>query len=253
MSDRLIRDNVDDRQVATITFDRPEKRNAQNGEMLTQICTVLDRLEQQSEFRLLVLRGAGRNFCAGADVSAGENRNAPNLPEVIDRFAKISRPTVTLIQGACIGCGVAWVATSDVAIASDDAFFAIPEVQLGINPASLMPVFIAGMGARQARRYILGGDRFDAAVARESGLVHHLCPTDNLDQAASQVIENLLAGGPNALSAAKRALLEISAGDSRQDQTSRLEGLSRESLNSAEAEEGRSAFRDKRKPNWVKS
>ena len=110
-----------------------------------------------------------------------------------------------------------------IVVASEDAFFSIPEVRLGFNPASLIPMFLGAIGPRNTMRYVLGGDRFDAAKAQEMGLVHHLCPVGALDEAAAPIIDALLSGGPEAIVATKA---------------------------SDEAAEGRASFAEKRPPKW---
>ena len=157
---------------------------------------------------------------------------------------------MALVQGACIGGGVAWITAADIVIASDDAFFSIPEVRLGFNPASLIPLFLGAIGVRNTMRYVLGGDRFDAAKAYEMGLAHHLCPAGALDETAAPIIDALLSGGPEAMVATKATILELAGLMVDADLAARLDAMGEASRASDEATEGRASFAENRPPKW---
>ena len=250
MSEQTILAAVDGRGVATITLDRAQVHNAMNGAMLAGLADAITGFEADPDIRLLVLRGAGKSFSAGADMSGQDNEPKPSLPEAINCLANFTRPTMALVQGACIGGGLAWTTACDVVIASDDAFFSIPEVRLGFNPASLIPMFLGVMGARNTMRYVLGGDRFDAAKAHEMGLVHHLCAPGELDAAAAPVIDALLSGGPDAMVATKATIRELAGLMVDADLAARLDAMGEKSRTSIEAAEGRASFAEKRPPKW---
>lgn len=250
MTEPTIRTEIDARNVATITFDRAEAHNAQNGAMLIALAGTLKDLEANPDIRLLVLRANGKSFCAGADLRDQGTEPAPSLPSVIHLFMAFTRPTLALVQGACIGGGLAWAAAADIVVASEDAFFSIPEVRLGFNPASLIPMFNNALGPRNARRYILGGDRFDGAKAYDMGLVHHLSANGELAETAAPIIDSLLAGGPKATVAAKKTIAELAGQSVSTELSDRLDAIGEESRKSDEADEGRASFREKRSPSW---
>jgi len=252
MSEQTLLAAIDSRGVATITLNRAQVHNAMNGAMLTDLARAIAAFDADPDIRLLVLRGAGKSFSAGADMSPGDTdaAPAPSLPAAISTLVSFTRPTLALVQGACIGGGAAWITACDVVIASDDAFFSIPEVRLGFNPASLIPMFLGAIGPRNTMRYVLGGDRFDAAKAYEMGLVHHLCAPGALDAAAAPIIDALLSGGPEAMAATKATILELAGLMVDADLAARLDAMGDASRESGEAAEGRASFQEKRPPKW---
>ncbi|NQV57992.1 MAG: enoyl-CoA hydratase/isomerase family protein [Rhodospirillales bacterium] len=256
MTEPLITAEIDARQIATISLNRAEVHNAMNAPMLTAISDAIGEFEQNPDIRVLVFRANGKNFSAGADMSPGSEGDdakspAPSLPAAIEKLASFTRPTVAMVQGACIGGGVAWITACDIVVASDDAFFSIPEVRLGFNPASLIPMFLNAIGTRNTLRYVLGGDKFDAGKAYEIGLVHHLCAPQSLDETVAPIIDALLDGGTNALVAAKQTILELTGLIVPDDLAARLNAVGEESRATDEATEGRASFREKRPAKWV--
>ena len=124
--------------------------------------------------RVIVLRGAGKHFSAGAAIGEG-GRPRRLTAEICAMIDAIPKPTVAVAQGACIGGALAIASSCDVVIASRDAFFAIPEVRLGFAPGPLLGAFARGIGFRALRRYLLSGERFSAEEGHRLGLVHRLC------------------------------------------------------------------------------
>ena len=118
------------------------------------------------------------------------------------------RPTIALIHGGCFGGGVGFAAACDIAIAAEDAVFGITEVRWGITPAPIVPLLVDRVGARMTGRLALTGERFDAAKAREIGLVHETCPAGELEAAGARVVEHLLLAGPEAVAITKRLIEE---------------------------------------------
>ena len=249
----FIQTEITSRNVASITLNRPEAHNALNGAMFLDIVNALEDFEANPDIRLLVLRGNGKSFCAGADLKDAGTSTALSMPTVARKLQAFSRPVVTLLHGACIGGGVAFAAVADVVIAAEDTYFSIPEVRLGFNPASLIPMFNQAMGARNALRYVLGGDRFDATKAYEMGLVHHLCSAGQLEETTAPIIDALLAGGPQAIIAAKQTMLELSGQIISEELADHLAVVKKASGESDEAAEGRASFKEKRPPKWALS
>lgn len=243
---------LDARGVATLTFNRPEKGNACNTAMLTTLHERLAALENDPRCRSLVLRGNGRHFSVGADVSEpiahgpGERLSLPGIIGQIDAFPK---PTIAAVQGACVGGGLAFAAVCDVVFAAHDAFFAIPELRLGMSLGALGLVFARAIGLRNLHRYGLSGERFSAYDAHRFGLAHELCAQSEFDERIATIADHLLHAPPGATKQAKVELQRMRAVDpALQDWL--VAGFNKQ-LASPEVAEGRAAFREKRKASWV--
>jgi methylglutaconyl-CoA hydratase len=246
--------------VATVTLDRPEVHNAFNETLLAELTAVLTELAVDEEARVVVLTGAGRSFCAGADLdwmrrtgaySREENledaRRAAGMLRLLDSFPK---PTVAAVNGAAFGGGAGLVACCDVAIASETALFSFAEVRLGLIPAVISPYVIAAIGARQARRYFLTAERFGAEEARRIGLVHEVALPDSLGNAVEAIVSDLLQGGPASIRAAKSLIRTVSrrlGDDSLPAETARIIAEVRAG---EEARKGIQAFLEKQSPPW---
>ena len=164
--------------------------------------------------RVVAIRATGENFSAGADLrwmrrmadfTFEENvEDALKLADMLRTLDTLSKPTIALVQGPSLGGGVGLVAACDIVIAARErAVFALTEVRLGLVPATISPYVVAAIGARQARRYFLTAERFDADEAARIGLVHLVVPADELNAAADRVVRDLLASGAGALTQAK--------------------------------------------------
>ncbi len=250
-----LRCEIDGRGIATLLLDRPEKGNCYNQIMLDALVAELTRLATAPSVRAIVLRGAGKHFCVGAEIGAAPTQPADpgkraTIPAVCDALDRIPKPTVALVHGACIGGGVALVCCCDVVIATDDAFFSMPEVRLGFAPGPLIPIFLRAIDARQLRRYLLSGERFRADEALRIGLVHALCPAEAKEQMLARLIDELLMAGPNAAAYAKALLQRLGGTPLSQERLAELQADFDLRFHSDEADEGRASFREKRKPAW---
>jgi methylglutaconyl-CoA hydratase len=241
------------RGAVTVTLNRPDKGNALDRETLALLIAALDRLDADVSVRVLVLRGEGKHFCSGVDVRAdlaGDtetvNRDEATIDSACYRLNSFSKPTIAIVQGACIGGGLGLACACDVVLATPDAFFAIPEVRLGFPPAALMPIFLAAFSPRFMRRYLLAGDRFGAEQAEMAGLVHGIHAAAQMDAALGKITTAFLGAGPGAVANAKALLLKLSAGNTAED----LHGLHARWIASEEAREGIASFKEKRHPSW---
>ncbi|NNE05988.1 MAG: enoyl-CoA hydratase/isomerase family protein [Xanthomonadales bacterium] len=254
---------LDSRGVLTLTLDRPGVHNAFNAGLIAELQQALHEAEHDKQVRMLVLTGAGRSFSAGADlqwmrsqVEASEDDNradAQRLANMLCSLNYLPKPTIARVNGHAFGGGVGLVACCDMAIAAEDARFGLTEVRLGLAPAVISPYVLRCIGERQARRWFLTGGRFDAAQARNMGLVHETCTVDSLDHAVEDLVSGILESGPHAVTATKRLIFD-SAGTNRQAQ----EALDSDNARliaalrvSAEGQEGLTAFLDKRSPAWL--
>jgi methylglutaconyl-CoA hydratase len=251
---------TDARGVATLTLNRPEKHNAFDDRMITDLLQALDNIGKDKSVRVLVLRAAGKSFCAGADLDwmrrmadydfAQNLADARRLAQLMYRLNRLHKPVIARVQGASYGGGVGLIACCDIAIASDNAIFSLSEVRLGLIPSVISPYLIAAIGSRAARRYFLSGERFDAARALQLNLVHEVVEPESLDARLEQCIDALLNSGPSAQAAAKELIEQVQG---RAIDESLIEETARriaEVRASDEAREGLTAFLEKRKPDW---
>lgn len=243
---------VSARSVATLTLNRPEVGNACDSETLALLAEFLDRAAADPAVHVIVLRGAGRNFCSGADVRKQREAVQPALSffdicEKLDCFAK---PAISVVHGGCIGGGLALAACCDVALAADDAFFALPEVRLGMAPGALALYFLRALGVRGLRRYMLSGERFSANAAQQLGLIHEAYPADALEVALGQIVDAMLLGAPDAQARAKVVALQRDRAGMTEEAARALQASFDAHIMNDEAREGRLSFQEKRKPSW---
>jgi methylglutaconyl-CoA hydratase len=237
-----------DGQVLRVTLARPERRNAFDAALIAELA---DAFADVGDARAVVLSGEGESFCAGADVdwqraaidlSYDENvEDAMRLYGMLESIGSCPAPVVCIAHGYVLGGGSGLVACADVAVAAPDATFGFTEVRLGIIPAVISP-FVLPKISSAARRYFLTGERFGAEVALRIGLVHEVA--EDTEGSASEIVEALLAGGPEAVRAAKQLVRERPTGI----ETARIAAARRAS---DEGQDGLRAFLDKRKPRWA--
>lgn len=253
---------IDTRGVATFTMNRPDMRNAFDEAMIGAICDAFGRYGQDEAVRAIVLTGAGKAFCAGADLnmmeraaeySADENRDdARRLAYMLHAINNCAKPVIARVNGPAMGGGVGIVAACDVAVAAEDAFFALSEVRLGLIPAVISPFVVQAISPREARRWFLTGERFAAETAKRIGLVHMVAMGAQLDATVDALLQNILAGGPHAQREAKTLINAVAFRpiDAKvmEDTANRIAQV----RTSAEGREGIKSFLEKRKPKWVK-
>jgi methylglutaconyl-CoA hydratase len=242
---------VSSRGIATITLDRPQRSNAFDQAMLNALALAFAERAADAATRIVVLRGAGRHFCGGADLVARGMEPVPaagqvSLVEVLVALDHLPKPTIAVVHGAAVGGGAAIVACCDVALATTEAFFSIPEVRVGMAPVGVASFLIKAMGDRSFRRYGLSGERFAAAEALRIGLVHELVGSEKLEQRLKEFTDALLQGAPGA-----QRDLKARMKDHFPSLIAQIEGLRSPSpRESEEAREGIAAFKEKRKPSW---
>ena len=245
--------------VATVMLDRPEVRNALNADLIAAIYDCFTTLAADDAVRVVVLTGAGTVFSAGADVrwmqeaarfTAEENaRDARALAAMLATVDRCPKPVVARVNGAAFGGGAGLIACCDIAVAVEGTRFAFSEVRLGIAPATIGPFVLRKIGPSQARALFLSAEQFDAARAKEIGLVHAVVPADELDAAVARQTEMLLHGGPHALAAAKELVQEL-PGMAEGEQRAYIAALIAHLRTSPEGQEGLRAFLDHRPPSW---
>jgi methylglutaconyl-CoA hydratase len=242
--------DVSARGVATITLNRPDRGNSITQTMLDELGGELVALARGKNARVIVLRGNGKHFCAGADVAGragGAEQPQPrfSLHAVLAALDAQPQPTLAVVHGAAAGGGAALAACCDVVVAAEQAFFSIPEVRLGMAPVRLAPLFIRAMGYRSFRRYGQSGERILAPEALRIGLAHEVCAASDLDRKAGEIADALLQGAPLAMRELKQAAAAIAA-----PPLPAATGPHHDPTTSPEAIEGIASFREKRKPKW---
>jgi methylglutaconyl-CoA hydratase len=247
--------------VAQVTMTRPAVFNAFDEGMIAELDAAFAQLGDDSDVRVIVLAGEGRHFSAGADLqwmrrasAASRESNLEDARRFAAMLARIEgcpKPTVARVQGSALGGGVGLVCACDLAIASDDAGFAVSEARFGILPAAIGPYVVNAVGRRQAKRLALTGARIDAAEALTIGLVQRVVPADSLDAALDATVTDLLAGGPNAHGEIKRLFAQLEVGPI----TPEVRELTAQTISrvrsTEEAREGFAAFLGKRKAGWI--
>jgi methylglutaconyl-CoA hydratase len=254
--------SLDQRGVATVTLNRPEVNNAYDAGLIGGVLAAMDELGKKPSLRVVVLKGNGKHFQAGADLkwinavrpgSPEENEAVSRATfEAVQRLNTLPIPTVALVQGGCFGGGTGVISACDVVIAADNALFSITEVRWGLTAAIIIPQLCDAIGVRQVRRYALTGERFGAADARHIGLVHEVVPLAELETAGAKVVEQLLANGPEALTETKALAMESSFGGMRVDDAAynRLVKMHSDRRRTREASEGLASFAEKRAARW---
>jgi methylglutaconyl-CoA hydratase len=241
---RVVRDG----QVLRVTLARPERRNAFDAGLITELT---DAFSDIGDARVVVLEGEGQSFCAGADVdwqraaielSYDENvEDAMRLYAMLEAVDSCPAPVVCCVQGFALGGGSGLVACADAAVAWPDAVFGFTEVRLGIIPAVISPFVLSRIGSA-ARRYFVTGERFGADVALRIGLVSEV--SEDAGERAKQMVSDILAGGPIAVREAKRLARERPTGID----TAHIAAARR---TSEEGQDGLRAFLDRRPAGWT--
>ena len=260
MSQKIL-SQIDADGNATVMLNRPEVHNAFDPEMVDLFTATLRKLEANPRVRAIVVTGAGKNFCAGADIehmkrSARFSReqnleNARATAMMLHTLYTLEKPTIACVRGAARGGGVGLVAACDIAIAERGATFRLSEVKLGIIPAMISPYVVAAMGRHHAHRFMLSGEEFDSAEAFRIGLVHDICEEPELNALVGRMLAHLYSSGPNAVVAIKKMIPQVAG--SRIDEALLEMTAQRiaEIRTTPEAQEGLSAFLEKRKASWV--
>jgi methylglutaconyl-CoA hydratase len=254
--------NLSENGVGTVTLNRPEVNNAYDAGLINGVLAAMDDLGKKPNLRVVVLKGNGKHFQAGADLkwingvrpkSIEENEAVSRATyEAVQRLNTLPIPTVALVQGGCFGGGTGVISACDVVIAADNALFSITEVRWGLTAAIIIPQLCDAIGVRQVRRYALTGERFGAEDARRIGLVHEVVPLADLEAAGAKVVAQLLANGPAAMAETKALALESSFGGMSVDDAAyaRLVKMHSARRQTQEASEGLASFAEKRAANW---
>ena len=246
--------------VTTVTLNRPTVRNAFDDTMIAELTAFAESIPADGSVRVVVLRGAGAVFSAGADVqwmsrmlgySREENladaRRAASMFLALDRLPV---PVIGRIHGAALGGGSGLAAVCDVVVSAEDAMFGFTEVVLGILPAMISPYVVRKIGLSAARELCLSGTRFTAERAQQIGLVHTLVPAGDLDAAVQAHVDLFLKAAPSAIRATKRLLTDVYGRRPADVLALTVDNIANQRV-SAEGQEGMRAFLEKRRASWI--
>jgi methylglutaconyl-CoA hydratase len=202
--------------IATLTLNRPEKRNALNGELVDALHDALGEVAADPEVGVVALRGAGADFCAGADLAEVEKTaemgteeslaDAQRMGDLFVALRTLDRPVVAVVQGRALAGGAGLASACDLVLARDDARLGYPEVHLGFVPAMVMAILRRKVGESRAFELVARGRRIDAAEARELGLVNRVFPDARFESDVAAYLAELAALPPSALALTKRLL-----------------------------------------------
>jgi methylglutaconyl-CoA hydratase len=251
---------TDDRGIATLTLDRPDKHNAMSAAMIAELTRAADQLAQDDAVRVVILTGAGKSFCAGGDLGwmrdqrdmDAETRSAEagKLAAMLGALNRLPKPLIGRLQGNAFGGGVGMASVCDVAIGADSLKMGLTETRLGIIPATIGPYVIARMGEGRARRVFMSGRLFGAAEAVELGLLARAVPAADLDAAVEAEAVPYLSCAPGAVAAAKKLALDLGGAATEAAVALSIKALA-DRWETDEAAEGIGAFFDKRKAAWM--
>jgi isohexenylglutaconyl-CoA hydratase len=252
-----------DGPVLHVTLNRPELRNAMSLAMVLELRQALAAAEADGQTRILVLRGAGGHFCAGADLKdmAGARARLAEDPEALVKvnaafgdlcvaFADTGLATVAVLEGTVMGGGFGLACVVDVALAGTSAQFRLPETSLGVVPAQIAPFLVERLGYAEAKRLAVTGGKLDAQAALDLRLVHDVHAAGALDHALADVISHILQNAPGAVAATKALMAQARFHSPASMVQHAAEVFSKAALG-PEGIEGTTAFLAKRKAGWV--
>ena len=247
--------------MAWVNLDRPEVRNALNPELIRELTEAFDWLDSRDDIRVIILKGNGKCFCAGADLEYMKDMARYSYPQNLadaERLSKLfqtiyfcNKAVIVNVHGACIGGANGIIAAADIVIAEKETKFAFSEVRLGITPATISPFVVSKIGNTAAKELMLTGRRFTAEEAKDFRLVNVVVDESEMIDTERQYIDHFLHASPDAIAECKNLLRMVSGTDDRYSpvfmQTSVAIANQRISKS---GQEGMAAFFEKRKPAW---
>lgn len=249
-------------QTATVWLNRPEIRNAFNEVMIGELIRAFREASSQEDVHIVILRGRGKAFCAGADLnwmrdvakySYEQNlQEALQLSECFNTIYNCPVPTIAVVHGAAIGGANGLLAACDIAICDDETVFSLSEVKIGIIPACISPFVMKRVGEYGSKELMLTGRRINGKEAEWFRLVNKSLPSAELDNYLEEMKKMLLTSGPKAVGHCKVLIDQVANKISLEDALTYTAGMIAEIRSSAEGQEGMAAFLEKRKPNWIK-
>jgi len=248
--------------VCTVWLNRPDVHNAMNDIMISELTSVFRDFFEEENLRLIILRGRGKSFCAGADLhymkdiaayGAEENlKDSIKLAQLFSIIYECHVPTISLVHGACFGGGNGLLSACDIALAGINTTFAFSEAKIGIAPSTIAPFVIRRIGEYGAKELMMTAKHFKGEEAARWNLINHAYPESELENALSKFKQQILDCGPHAVRATKELIGQVV--HEHHDMVEILDYTTKlitELRASEEGQEGMSAFLQKRKPNWI--
>ncbi|WP_258104550.1 enoyl-CoA hydratase-related protein [Marinoscillum sp. MHG1-6] len=246
--------------TATIWLNRPEVRNAFNELVIEELLNALNLLDNDDRVRVIIIRGKGSVFCAGADLKwmkgssergyDGYYAESVILADCFQAVYECEKPTVAVVHGACMGGANGIVAACDFVLADESTRFSFSEVKLGIIPACIAPYVIKRIGEYSARELMLTGKSFDGYKAQQCGLVNESLKGEDVEIRLTSLLDELMLGGPHAQRSCKYLIDQVANHWSEFDMKEHTVQAIVKAKMSEEGQEGMAAFLEKRKPKW---
>ena len=246
--------------IARITLNRPELRNAFDDALIASLTNTFQEIGKDEAVRVVILAGNGPAFCAGADLNwmkrmAGysyqENlADAQALAGMLSTLDRLPKPTIARVHGPVFAGGTGLVAACDIAVGTPQAKMCFSEAKLGLSPATISPHVVRAIGERAARRYFLTAEVFEAEEAHRIGMLTMLVPPSGLDSAVEGLVNNLLAGGPQAHARIKELIRAVALHPVEDALVAETARRIAEIRVSPEGREGIASFLEKRKASW---
>jgi methylglutaconyl-CoA hydratase len=247
-----------DSGVATVTLNRPDKRNAISFELVNELMAAMDEIEA-SAAQVVIFTGAGKAFCAGMDLEElkslvgkthDENvQDSSTMAKLFRRLYELPKPTIAAVNGAAIAGGTGLATMCDFTLAVPETKFGYTEVRIGFVPAIVSSILVWQIGHKIARDLLLTGRLFDAAEAHRYGLVNEIVPPERLLDRAKEIAAQLMENSPSSVRATKRLINGFIANQLEEQIAAAIEGNAR-IRTTADFREGVTSFLEKRKPVW---
>jgi enoyl-CoA hydratase/carnithine racemase len=246
-----------DGQIAIVTLNRPQRRNALSLELMTELIACLDEIGSDRSLRAVILAAAGKVFCSGHDLSEMVGRDINEYREVFDvctelmtRIQSIPQPVIAQVQGIATAAGCQLVTTCDLAVASDQAGFATPGVKIGLFCTTPMVALSRAVGRKRALQMLMTGDMVDALTAVEWGLINMTVPASELEEQTRKLAARIAEASSLTVALGKQAFYTQIDLDQPKAYAYAKEVMSMNAL-AVDAQEGISAFLEKRQPCWA--
>lgn len=247
--------------TVTLWLNRPKVHNAINGEMIFELLHFFNEIACNKEIRVVIIRGKGDSFCAGADINWMKEVTQFNfdqnylesqtLAKCLYAIKSCGKVVISVAHGAVMGGANGLVAASDIVIAANTAFFAFSEVSIGLVPAVISPYVTEKIGYSQARRLMLLAEKFSSVEAERTGLVHYVVEEGGLEYKLEEIINKLLRNSPDAILRTKNLLQQLQETHDQESIIKLTSEVIAKARISEDGQEGMKAFFSKQKPNWV--
>jgi methylglutaconyl-CoA hydratase len=246
--------------AAWLWLNRPEQRNALNGDVQDALASHFEALADERSVRVVVLSGRGPAFCAGGDLARMEQAakmtrakakaEGGRFASLLYRMHGFPKPLIARVHGAAFAGGMGLAAVCDLVVAAEEAEFCLPEVRIGLVPAMISPYIVRALGEQQARRFVLTGERLSAREAHRIGFVHECVPAPELDARVEKFAVQLAQAGPQALARSKKLLAKVGKAPISPKLGAETAAVFVAARDGDEAREGIRSFLEKRKPDW---